>query len=221
MTFLSGWSGFALAIAFFLLSHSVPVRPRVKAALVAHLGRAGFTLAYSVLSIGALVWLIVAAWRAPFVPLWDWAPWQNYVTLTAMAAASIIAALAIGRPNPLSFGGAHNGRFDPSEPGIIGWFRHPLLVALLLWSLGHIIPNGQLAHALLFGLFALFSWAGMRMIDRRNRRVLGAAEWQRLSATTRHIRPTLSGGLRALLGVGAFLLLLNLHGPVIGIAPVF
>ncbi len=221
MTLFSGWSGFCTAVVFFLLSHSIPVRPAVKAALVSRMGRGGFTLAYSALSIAALAWLIGAAWRAPVVPLWDWALWQNYVTLVAMVFACVIAALAIGRPNPLSFGGAHNERFDPEAPGIVGWFRHPLLVVLLLWSLGHLVPNGQLAHVLLFGLFALFSWAGMRMIDRRNRRLLGANEWRRLCATARRIRPTLSGGLRVVAGTCAFLLLLHLHGRVIGVAPVF
>lgn len=221
MTSLSGWSGFAAAIVAFLLSHSIPVRPRAKAALVSRLGPGGFTLGYSALSIAALGWLIVATRRAPVVQLWDWAPWQNYVTLLAMSVATAVAALAIGRPNPLSFGGAGNERFDPSRPGIVGWFRHPLLVALLLWSLGHLLPNGQLAHVLLFGLFAGFCGLGMRLIDRRNRRRLGEAEWHRLAATPRRFDPTLRGALRLMAGALVFLLLLLLHGPVIGVAPVF
>ncbi|MFV0335307.1 MAG: NnrU family protein [Tropicimonas sp.] len=221
MTSLFGWGGFAATIAVFLLSHSIPVRPAVKAALVARLGTGGFTAAYSALSVLALAWMIWAAGRAPVVHLWPWSPWQNYVTAGAMALACLIAALAIGQPNPLSFGGAHDERFDPAGPGIVGWVRHPLLVALLLWSCGHLVPNGQLAHIILFGLFAAFAWLGMRMIDRRNRRLLGMAEWQRLATTSRHIRPSVGGCLRAAAAGIVFMGLLHLHGPVIGVAPAF
>lgn len=221
MSILAGWGEFAAAILIFLLSHSLPVRPRAKAALVARLGSSGFTLAYSALSLAALAWLIVAANRAPFVPLWDWAPWQNHLTFAAMALACAIAALAIGRPNPLSFGGAHNERFDPAAPGIVGWLRHPLLAALLLWSLAHLLPNGQVAHVILFGLFAGFSLLGMRLIDRRKQRQLGPEEWQRLAAGPRRLAPTRAGLFRLSLGALAYAALIALHGPVIGVQPVF
>ncbi|MDV7142301.1 NnrU family protein [Tropicimonas sp. TH_r6] len=215
----SGWGEFLAALVFFLVSHSIPVRPPVKAALVARLGASGFTLAYSALSLVALVWLIGAAGRAPVVMLWDWAPWQNHATFTAMALATVLAALAIGRPNPLSFGGARNEDFDPAAPGIVGWARHPLLVALLLWSVGHLLPNGQLAHVLLFGLFAGFCLLGMRLIDRRKRREMGAEEWRRLASGTPAIRPTRAGLLRLAAGAAVYGLLLLAHGPVIGIHP--
>jgi uncharacterized membrane protein len=216
-----GWGEFILAFAVFLLSHSIPVRPAMKRRLVARLGAPGFTLAYSALSIGVLAWLIAAAGRAPFVALWPWAPWQNLVTLVAMALACGIAALAIGRPNPFSFGGSDNAAFDPARPGIVGWTRHPLLVALLLWSLGHLLPNGDLAHVLLFGTFAGFSLLGMRLIDRRTRRNMGAADWARFAPAHRPLRISRAGVFRLCAGVGIFTLLLLAHGPVIGIQPVF
>lgn len=221
MTHLPGWGEFVAALVFFLVSHSIPVRPKIRADLVARFGTAGFTLGYSALSLAALAWLIGAAGRAPVVVLWDWAPWQNHVTFAAMALATAIAALAIGRPNPLSFGGARNESFDPDAAGIVGWTRHPLLVALLLWSSAHILPNGTLAHLLLFGLFAGFCLLGMRLIDRRKQRQFGAEEWRRLVAARRRFRVTGQGILRVVLGAAIYVLLLTLHGPVIGIAPVF
>ncbi|RYH08938.1 NnrU family protein [Tropicimonas sp. IMCC6043] len=221
MSILQGWGEFVVAILVFLASHSLPVRPRTRGALVARLGTTGFTLAYSAISLAALGWLIVATRRAPVIPLWDWAPWQNHVTYAAMALACVIAALAIGRPNPLSFGGAHNNRFDPAAPGIVGWVRHPLLVALLLWSLGHLLPNGQLAPVLLFALFAGFSLLGMRMIDRRRQRQLGRAEWRRLAGGPRRLDVTRAGLLRTAAGLATYAGLIALHGPVIGVAPAF
>ena len=108
---------FSLAYVVFFLSHSLPVRPPLRPWLQARLGVSGFTLAYSALSLAALAWLIVAAGRAPHVTLWDWAPWQVHVPLTVMGPVCLILALSIGRPNPFSFGGARNDRFDPARPG--------------------------------------------------------------------------------------------------------
>ena len=64
---MTGWMEFAAAIAVFFLSHSLPLRPAVRARGVEYLGRGGFGLLYSALSIAALAWMIGAAGRAPFV----------------------------------------------------------------------------------------------------------------------------------------------------------
>lgn len=63
------WLEFTAAFAAFFLTHSVPLRPGLRHRLQHALGRRGFTLAYSVLSLTALGWLIAAASRTPFVPL--------------------------------------------------------------------------------------------------------------------------------------------------------
>jgi len=215
---MPGWSEYILAFAVFFLSHALPVRPAVKARLVNRVGPAGFSLAYSVLSIIVLGWLISAAGRAPYVELWPRAPWQTWVPLVLMAFAAIILALAIARPNPLSFGGARNARFDPTDAGIVGWMRHPLLAAIAIWAAAHIVPNGDLAHALLFAVFLGFALLGMRLIDRRKRRQLGD-DWVRLAATSRGLTVTGEGTIRLALGLGIYALLLWLHRPVIGVYP--
>lgn len=217
---MAGWSEFIAAFMAFFVSHGIPVRPPVKARIVGVIGSTGFTLAYSVLSIAVLTWLIGAAGRAPYVELWPWAPWQNHLPLLAMAFAVLIGALAVGRPNPLSFGGAQNDQFDPGNPGLIGWMRHPLLVALALWSFSHIVPNGSLAHVLVFVTFGLFSLLGMKLIDRRKKRALGTEKWTHLAATHRQIQLTRAGGLRVAIGVVVYVFLLLAHGPVIGVSPI-
>ena len=221
---MSGWTEFALAFLAFFCAHALPVRPPVKARLVAALRPRGFTLAYSLLSLALLAWLIGAASRAPFLPLWHWAPWQAVIPLSAMAAACLLVALSLGRPNPFSFGGRHNDRFDPARPGLLRWTRHPLLAALALWAAAHIPPNGDLAHLLLFGSFAAFALLGMRLIDRRKRRQLGG-RWDEL-VTRMKAAPTAAGfgpatGLALRLGAAALLyvLLLGLHPLLFGVSP--
>ena len=169
------WSGFALAFVAFFLGHSVPVRPPFRPILVRVLGAAGFGLAYSALSVAILTWLIVAAERAPFVPVWNWMPWQNHLVLAIMLPVCLIVALSIGRPNPFSFGGARNAAFDPARPGIVRLDRHPFLVALALWSGAHLVANGDLAHVLLFGTFFVFALFGRRLVDSAS-----DARWDRI-----------------------------------------
>ena len=121
---VTGWLEFSVAYAAFFLTHSLPVRPPLRPLLQATLGPSGFTLAYSAISLAALASLIGAAGTAPFVPPWDWAPWQIYVPLTVMLPVCVILSLAIARPNPFSFGGARTEMFDPARPGIVRVHRH-------------------------------------------------------------------------------------------------
>jgi len=218
------WSGLALAFAAFFLSHSVPIRAPVRPILVRRLGATGFGLAYSALSIGVLAWLIVATARAPYLPVWGWAPWQNHLVLAVMLPVCLIIALSVGRPNPLSFGGASNAAFDPRHPGIVRFTRHPLLVALALWSLAHLVANGDVAHILLFGTFAAFAILGGRLVDRRKRREMGAG-WDHLRAEVRaHPIGQFSASRGAMLRVGfgfaLYLALIMLHPIVIGVSPI-
>lgn len=216
---LSGWGEFLLAFAVFFVSHSVPVRGAVKAKISVLIGPRGFTLAYSLLSTAILTWLIIAADRAPYVEVWAFAPWQKHIPLGAMALASIVTVMAIGRPNPLSFGGSNNSAFDPQNPGLVGWLRHPLLFVLLVWSLAHMVPNGDLAHVILFGVFAGFALLGHLLINRRQKRLLGPQEWARLTNTRRTVRPSKNGMIRLAIGATLYFILLYLHEPVIGISP--
>ncbi len=219
-----GWAEFVAAFAVFFLSHAVPVRPPLRPRLEAVLGARGFTLVYSALSLAVLAWLIAAAGRAPYVQLWGWAPWQVHVPLIAMLPACLIAALAIGRPNPFSFGGARARDFDPARPGIVRWMRHPLLVAMALWAFAHVVPNGNLAHVLLFALFGGFALLGGRLIDRRKRREMGA-EWARLDEARRAgpllpcpVHPP-GAVLRIAAGVGLYWGLIKAHPYLFGVAP--
>jgi uncharacterized membrane protein len=218
-----GWLEFAAAFAAFFITHSVPVRAPLRPLLQTALGRRGFTLAYSALSLVALAWLIIAAGRAPFVPLWEWAPWQLYVPLIAMLPVCLILALAIARSNPFSFGGARNDLFDPVHPGIVRLHRHPLLLALVLWATAHAVPNGDLAHLILFGTFAVFASLGTRLVDRRRQREMGHT-WQKLGrevARTPLWPTSLTGddALRLVAGLVLYATLIWLHPAVIGVSP--
>lgn len=180
-----GWTEFGAVFAAFYIFHSVPVRPPVRPWLVARLGHAGFGVAYSVLSLAMLAAVFVAAARAPFVPLWPEPPGAGWLVLAAMVSAGMILGLGLFRPNPFSFGGRRNATFDPARPGLLRYLRHPVLAAFLLWAGAHLVVNGDLAHVVMFGSFALFALLGMRLIDRRRQREMGAEAWRSTVAQMR------------------------------------
>lgn len=223
------WIEFALAMGLFMVSHRLPAWMGVKDRLTAALGARGYTLAFSVGSLLLLWWVIAAAGRAPFVPLWDQALWHRWAVNLAMPVTVALAAFGIAAPNPFAFEGRAAG-FDPARPGIAGLTRQPLLWALALWAGAHLLANGDLAHVLLFGPFLLLALLGMPVVEARRRRAMGAAEWQRLTAATR-LLPLLAllqgrwrprrppSPLRLAVAVAGWAALWHLHSPVIGVWP--
>lgn len=224
-----GWGEFALALVLFMASHWIPATPGLKARLEAALGQWGYLIGFSLISTGLLIWVIFAAGRAPYVGLWDQALWHRWLVNLAMVAVVGLAVFGIGAPNPFAFEGRADG-FDPQHPGIAGVTRQPLLWALALWSGAHLVANGDLAHAILFGLFLVFSLVGLGSVERRRQADIGAEAWVRLTARTGLVPcaaliagrwrpkglPSLS---RTLLWGVCWALLWGLHLPVIGVSP--
>ncbi len=220
---MNGWLEFFCALVVFLLSHVIPVRPPVRPWLVRHLGLRWYYLGYSLLSVILLVWLILAAGRAPYVEVIPPYEALRWLPMIVMPVVCLLAAQGVGIANPLSFGGMGKGPFDPSRPGVLAFTRHPLLLAILLWAFAHLLANGDLAHVILFGMFALFAALSVGLIDRRKQRQAGA-EWNTMAQNT--ARFSWRGLLRlrpciwTWLGTGVLLaVLLALHAPIIGVSP--
>lgn len=224
-----GWIEFIVAGVAFMASHLIPGNPRIKGAFIAALGRRGWAIAFSLISVALLFWVIFAAGRAPYVELWPQQIWMRWAVNLVMPVAILLGAQGVAAPNPFAFEGRATG-FDPDHPGIAGVVRQPLLWALTLWSGAHLLANGDLAHAVLFGAFLIFSVAGMRAMEARHRRNWGAAEFERLAARTSawpfqalitgRWRPATGPGLiRTALAVLIWAALWHLHTPVIGVTP--
>lgn len=222
---MSGWGEYAAAWTVFLLSHMLPLRPWLRSGFVALLGERGFVGAYSLVSLVVMAWLIVAAGRAPHLPLWGWAAWQAWVPNLIMRLACVLLALGIGIPNPFSIGGAGPERFDPMRPGVLALTRQPVLLAIVFWTAAHIPPNGDLAMATLFGALAAMGLFGMRALDARRRRAWGQDRWLAMSRRSGswlgafpQLATTISAR-RVAMGLVGWLMLFSRHAAVLGVSP--
>lgn len=219
---MTGWIEFTAALCAFILSHAIPARPLLRRRLVGVLGQAGYVWFFSLFSIAILAWVISAAARAPYVEIIPPADALRWAPVLVMPLVCLLGVAGIAVSNPFSFGGMGRVPFDPDHPGVLAFCRHPLLLALFLWSISHLLANGSLAHVVVFGLFAGFSVLGMTLIDRRKRTALGP-DWDRMSGGTalfsaRDFTELLR--LWYLLPAGlVYVLFLHLHVMVIGVSP--
>lgn len=220
---MTGWIVFALAFIVFLGSHAIPMQPSVRGPLVRYLGRGGYLLGYSLLSLALLYALILAANAAPRVTLWGPALWQRWLVNLAMPLAILLAVFGAGVPNPFGVGGRAAG-FDPQRPGVAGLTRHPLMWSFALWAGAHLVANGELAHVILFGAMLAFAVAGIGAAEARARRL---PDFARLAAQTAVVpgMALLTGRwrpqgwpspARLVLAAAIWAMLLWLHPPVIG-----
>jgi uncharacterized membrane protein len=164
---MTGWTEYTLALVAFTASHFVPRIGDLRGRLIGRVGRRAYFSVYGLLSLALLVWVIVAAGRAPFVEVWPQAPWTRCAPNLLMPLATVLIVNGIGIAQPFTLGGKRQAVFDPADPGFAAISRHPLFLALALWSLAHLVPNGDLAHVILFGLFAALALAAIPIFDAR------------------------------------------------------
>ena len=175
------WIPFAGSMVAFFASHAIPARPSVRRRLVSGVGERLYLVLYSAMSLLLLGWLFRSAGEAPYVELWPAMGWQRLVPQIVVPAAIALGTIGLFTANPLSLS-ANRREADDNTAGILGVTRHPVLWALALWAAAHVVPNGDLAHIVLFGTLLALCFAGMILMDRRAARHLGRDRWTDLAA---------------------------------------
>lgn len=142
-----------LGLVIFLGTHSTRIfAPAWRDDYVASGGRMTYRAIYSLLSligIVLIVWGYGKAWDDP-VLLWDPPLWTRHIAALLMLFAFIslaVYALPAGRLKPM--------------------LKHPMLLAVKIWALAHLLANGDLASVLLFGTFLLWAAADRVAAKRR------------------------------------------------------
>jgi len=154
----------------FLLSH--PLRTP----LVGMVGEKAFQGVYSLVALASFVWIYFAFVAAPVsVPLWpgfDDVSWAVASVLTLVAMVLLAGSFA-GNPALPAPGAEAAARREPK--GVFRVTRHPMMWAIGLWALAHLIaaPTGRtLVVASAMGLLALL---GAHFQDRKKEHLMGEA----------------------------------------------
>jgi uncharacterized membrane protein len=212
--------GFFIAVAVFMIGHIVP--GLLRKSIIGRIGFRGYILIFSILSIVLFGWVIQEVLTAESPHLWDYQIWQGKLLIIVMLPTSILWVSAIRQPCPLSIGRRRG--FDPTHPGINAFCRHPLLLGMLIWGIGHLMANGDLVKVLFFGGSAAFAVIGFWRMEKIRLRDIPEMDRGAVLSSTRRFAPT--GLLRGAIGLWDFVggvilyvLMLIGHGHVIGVYP--
>jgi uncharacterized membrane protein len=167
-------------------SHVLLSSTRLRGSLRDVLGEGGFLAVYSLVALVTFAWFLAAFAHAPIVPLWRRQPWMALAPIIVMPFSSILLVAGYTTSNPTAVGMERAARADEPAPGILAVTRHPVMWAIGLWALSHMLPNGNLAALYFFGVLAALAFAGTVLIDRKKRLALGS-HWSRLSEASSNL----------------------------------
>lgn len=132
-----------LGLAIFVLAHGFTTAREARASVIGRIGEGPYKGLYSVVSLLGLVLIVYgfSGYRASgYIEIWNPPTGLRHLTLLLMwfAMVSLVAAYVPG--------------------GIIrSRLKHPMLVAVKIWALAHLLANGDLGSMILFGV--LLAWA--------------------------------------------------------------
>lgn len=164
----------AASIAFagghFALSH--PLRGAVQRVT----GEKGFQAVYSLVALAAFAWMVLA-FRAtdPGVPLWNGTgdPAWALASLIMLVASVLLVGSFAGNPAMPTPNAAELAARPPR--GVFQVTRHPMMWAMALWSLAHVMVS-PVPRVIVLGMaIAVLALVGSHLQDRKKEVLMGAA----------------------------------------------
>tara|TARA_R110002095_G_scaffold127973_4_gene110902 strand:- start:15 stop:734 length:720 start_codon:yes stop_codon:yes gene_type:complete len=144
-----------LGLVIFLGVHSVSIfADRWRNRMIDSLGEGPFKGLYSLIALLGLILIIWGYGQARLTPELLYSPpvWLRHVSLVLLLPVF-----------PLLFAAYLPGHIRQT-------LKHPMLVAVKLWALAHLLANGMLADVLLFGGFLAWAVADRISLKRRQPR---------------------------------------------------
>ncbi len=181
-----------VGIIVFLGVHTLATRREARADLIARFGEGPYKGLYSLASLvgfALIVWGFSRYRAEGLIAVWTPPTWTRHLTILLMWFAFVALAC-----------------MNPAPSRIRGWLRHPMLVAIKIWALAHLLANGDAGGMLLFASF--LAWAVYDRIAVKKRGNLGAP---RISAFTR------ADGVALIIGTAAYAAMIVLHPWLIGV----
>lgn len=198
--------------------------------LVAAIGEQPYRGVFSLMSIGALAWMISAYRNAETIFVWNGVQEARWLVLILMLPTVLLVVIGLTTPNPTAVGAESRLEREDAATGILRITRHPFLCGVALWSALHLLVNGDAASMVLFGSLLVLAVIGPRSIDAKRKRTWGA-RWDRFASVTSHLpfgaivggRNTLRlgeiGVWRWAAGFAVYVVILFYHRRLFGVSP--
>ncbi len=142
-----------IGLALFIGVHLVPSSLALRGMVTGAIGLNGYKAAFSLLSAAGLVLIWIGYARTPYEPIFTPSETARLILPVAMALAFILMACA----------------YAPGRVRRV--VRHPMMASVLIWSVLHLLANGDLASNILFGSFAIWSVAAILSAMRRGQKL--------------------------------------------------
>jgi uncharacterized membrane protein len=179
----------AFGVLLTALMHLVAAVPALKARIKGRIGQKAYGPAFGIASLVG-IFIIVLGWRASsFVPVYDPPEWGRHANYLLTLLSFVCLGIFI-------FRGSLRQKL-----------RFPMAFAVIFWSVGHLLANGDMASLILFGGFLVYALAHI---------AIGTANGVRPS-------PEVRGGhdlVSILIGIALYGIMTQLHVALIGV-PVF
>lgn len=147
-----------VGLVVFFVVHLIPTAPDVRRTFVERFGETPYKLAFSIASLVGFVLIVMGYHKLQLMPgknpqLWNPPLAMRHVAMLLMLLSFVLLAAA----------------YIPSR--IRTAVRHPMLAAVKLWALAHLLVNGDLGSIVLFGSF--LAWAVFDRISVKSRASYG------------------------------------------------
>jgi uncharacterized membrane protein len=176
----------ALAALFLVLSHFLVASPPLRSQLAGRFGEERYLAAYTVLTLAAFAWLIIAYLRAPALVLWVTPGWTVALLLPVMLVGGVLVTAGLSTPNPVIVGQGHLFEKADIVQGILRVSRNPFFWGAGLLSLVQLMILGDAAGLLAFGSIAFLGIVGSFVLDAKKARQQEVA-WCAFAAATSNV----------------------------------
>lgn len=126
-----------------------PLMPEARANLAARLGPGPSKGLFALVIALGVVLMVIGFRQAPVENVWFPPAWTKHLNNLLMLIA--VALLGLGH----------------SRSRARGWVRDPMLTGVLLWSIAHLLVNGDVASILLFGWLGVWALVEMALARRQ------------------------------------------------------
>ena len=168
-------------IVVFFGIHLLPAFVGVRVRLVDMLGESGYKTAFALTSAIGFVFMLYGWKTAPGVPVFDPPSFGLVLAKVVMLPAFVLLVAA----------------YVPCNiKRLVG---HPMIIAILLWSLVHVLTNGDRTSLILFGAFLLYSIFDWASVVRRQPGRATPTGWR-------------NDLIVVVIGVAAYIVVYRLHG---------